>query len=54
MGIVAARIGDFDLRAYDDPTELAVRDRPFQVGAGLFGLFTVGVLAYFRVFAPAS
>jgi decaprenyl-phosphate phosphoribosyltransferase len=34
--------------AYDDPTELAVRDRPFQVGAVLFGLVTVGLIWWFR------
>ncbi len=33
---------------YDDPTELAVRDRPFQVGAALFGLLTVGLIWWFR------
>jgi decaprenyl-phosphate phosphoribosyltransferase len=33
---------------YDDPTELAVRDRPFQVAAGLFGLLTVGLIWWFR------
>lgn len=29
---------------YDDPTELAVRDRPFQVAAALFGVITLAVL----------
>lgn len=29
---------------YDDPTELAVHDRPFQVAVVLYGLITVGVI----------
>lgn len=29
---------------YDDPTELAVHDRPFQLAVGLYGLITVGVI----------
>lgn len=33
---------------YDDPTELAVRDRPFQVAVGVFGLLTVAVLWFER------
>lgn len=30
---------------YDDPTELALRDRPFQVAAGVFGAITLALLA---------
>ncbi len=30
---------------YDDPTELALRDRPFQVAAALFGAITLALLA---------
>lgn len=33
---------------YDDPTELAVRDRPFQVAVGIFGLLTGAVLWFER------
>ncbi|MCB9846116.1 MAG: UbiA prenyltransferase family protein [Phycisphaeraceae bacterium] len=29
---------------YDDPTELAVRDLPFQIAAALFGLLTVWIV----------
>ena len=29
---------------YDDPTELATRDRPFQIGCALFGLLTAALL----------
>jgi hypothetical protein len=29
---------------YDDPTELASRDLPFQIAAGVFGLVTLGVM----------
>ncbi len=29
---------------YDDPTELAVHDRPFQIAIALYGLITVGVI----------
>ncbi|MEM1166601.1 MAG: UbiA family prenyltransferase [Planctomycetota bacterium] len=32
--------------AYDDPTELAVHDRPFQVACVVFGLMTGGLLAW--------
>jgi len=31
---------------YDDPTELAVGDRPFQLAATVFGAITVGLIAY--------
>ncbi|MBL8876791.1 MAG: UbiA prenyltransferase family protein [Phycisphaerae bacterium] len=30
---------------FDDPTELASKDRPFQVGAVVFGLMTLGLMA---------
>lgn len=30
--------------AYDDPTELASRDRPFQIAGAVFGLITVALL----------
>lgn len=32
---------------FDDPTELAARDRPFQAAAGLFVLITAGLMAAF-------
>jgi 4-hydroxybenzoate polyprenyltransferase len=34
---------------YDDPTELAVHDRPFQLAAVTFGLLTIGLHWYFGV-----
>ncbi len=34
---------------YDDPTELAVSDRPFQLAALLFALITVAIMAVGRV-----
>jgi 4-hydroxybenzoate polyprenyltransferase len=33
---------------YDDPTELAVHDRPFQAAVALFALITVGVIVFMR------
>lgn len=33
---------------YDDPTELAVHDRPFQVALVLYGIITVGVILAVR------
>ena len=33
---------------YDDPTELAVSDRPFKVAAGVFGLTMFGLWLYIR------
>lgn len=30
---------------YDDPTQLASKDRPFQLGAVVFGLLTLGLMA---------
>ncbi len=35
--------------SYDDPTELAVRDRPFAFAAGVFVLTTVALVAWFRM-----
>ncbi len=37
---------------YDDPTELATRDRAFQLGAALFVIITIAVLWVFRGSAP--
>ncbi|MCC6322620.1 MAG: UbiA prenyltransferase family protein [Phycisphaerales bacterium] len=37
---------------YDDPTELATRDRPFQASAALFGLITLALMAFGRHPAP--
>ena len=34
---------------YDDPTELAVRDRPFQFAAALFVLLTGAVMWYVQL-----
>lgn len=34
--------------AYDDPTELAMHDRAFQLGAAVFALITAGVMWWFR------
>lgn len=34
---------------YDDPTEMAIRDRPFQASAVVFGLITVVLIALFRM-----
>lgn len=34
---------------YDDPTELASKDRPFQAAVFLFGVITVGLILVFRV-----
>lgn len=34
---------------YDDPTELAVHDRPFQVAGMIFVAITVAVVAWFRI-----
>ncbi len=34
---------------YDDPTELAFHDRPFQVSAATFVLLTLGLVAAFRL-----
>lgn len=31
---------------YDDPTELAVRDRPFQAAMAVFGLVTLGLILW--------
>lgn len=39
---------------YDDPTELAVHDRPFQAAAALFGLLTVGVLVVVEIMRRGS
>lgn len=36
---------------YDDPTELAVHDRPFQAAAGVFGLMTLVLLFAIRAAA---
>src|SRR5207249_892042 len=36
---------------YDDPTELAVRDRPFQAAAVGFAALTVGLLLGIKVYA---
>ncbi|MFN0134418.1 MAG: UbiA prenyltransferase family protein [Phycisphaerales bacterium] len=33
---------------YDDPTELAWRDRPFQIAIALFGIVTLGVMLWAR------
>lgn len=33
---------------YDDPTELAVSDRPFKAAAGVFGLMMFGLWLYVR------
>lgn len=33
---------------YDDPTEMAVRDRPFQLSVVVFGLMTIALLAGFK------
>jgi len=33
---------------YDDPTELAARDRPFQVAAAAFVVLTAGLMLFFR------
>ena len=33
---------------YDDPTELALKDRPFQAAAAVFGLLTIGLILVFR------
>lgn len=33
---------------YDDPTELAYKDRPFQVATLVFGVMTVAMLVYVR------
>ena len=38
---------------YDDPTELAVKDRPMQAAVVLFGVLSVGVIAW-KAWAPAS
>ena len=37
-----------DRGEYDDPTELATRDRPFQAAAALFGLITVALIVTVR------
>ena len=37
---------------YDDPTELAVHDRPFQAAMGLYALITVSVIALVRFTGP--
>ncbi len=37
---------------YDDPTELATRDRAFQVSAALFIIITIAVLWVFRAVPP--
>ncbi len=34
---------------YDDPTEMAIRDRPFQIAAAAFGVLTVLLILWFRV-----
>jgi 4-hydroxybenzoate polyprenyltransferase len=34
---------------YDDPTELAARDRPFQLAVALFGLLTLALMGVFRM-----
>jgi 4-hydroxybenzoate polyprenyltransferase len=41
-----------ELGRYDDPTELAAGDRPFQLAALLFGFITVAVFAYMHSRAP--
>ena len=33
---------------YDDPTELAISDRPFQLAVALFGLMTVVLMVFFH------
>lgn len=38
-----------EVGAYDDPTEMAVRDRPFQVAVACFCGVTVGLLWWFRI-----
>jgi len=38
---------------YDDPTELAVRDRGFQAGAAVFGLMTAYLVWHFRLAGAA-
>ncbi len=37
---------------YDDPTELAIHDRPFQIAGGTFVLLTIGLIAAFRLPPP--
>lgn len=37
-----------DRGVFDDPTELAVKDRPFQVAGVVFGAITVGLIVGFR------
>ena len=37
-----------DTGRYDDPTELALRDRPFQAAAALFVALTVALLFWLR------
>jgi len=38
--------------SYDDPTELAFRDLPFQVAAGTFVACSLGLIVIFRVIGP--
>ena len=33
---------------YDDPTEMAIRDRPFQLAAAAFGALTLFLIFWFR------
>jgi hypothetical protein len=37
-----------ELGQYDDPTELAISDRPFQLAVALFGLMTVVLMVFFH------
>lgn len=39
---------------YDDPTELAVHDRPFQAAIAIYGLLTVGVIVAARFLRPET
>jgi len=39
---------------YDDPTELAVHDRPFQAAIAIYGLVTVGVIVAVGVLREGS
>lgn len=34
---------------YDDPTELASKDRPFQLAVAIFGFITIALIAVFRL-----
>lgn len=44
FGLLRA-IAQLERGRFDDPTELAVKDRPFQLAAALFGVVTAGLIA---------